>query len=57
MSNQSKSTGINTLTAVGVAVAVQISWAFNAHVGWAIFHGLLGWFYVLYRVLFAGLPG
>lgn len=57
MNETSKSTGIGTFTAIGVAIAVQISWAFNASVGWAIWHGILGWVYVLYRWIFAGLPG
>jgi hypothetical protein len=45
--------GISLVTAVGAAVAVQISWSINHSVGWAIWHGLLNWFYVIYR-LFVG---
>lgn len=42
-------TGISLVTAVGVAVAVQISWSINQSIGWAIWHGFLNWIYVIYR--------
>jgi hypothetical protein len=32
----------------GSILALIISWSRNASVRWAIFHGWLGWFYVLY---------
>lgn len=57
MKETSKSTGIGIFTTVGVAIAVQISWAFNESIGWAILHGILGWLYVIYRAWFAGMPG
>lgn len=41
--------GISLLTSVGVAVAVQISWSINQSIGWAIWHGILNWIYVIYR--------
>jgi hypothetical protein len=41
--------GISLITAVGVAVAVQISWSINHSIGWAIWHGILNWIYVIYR--------
>ncbi|HWA83203.1 MAG TPA: hypothetical protein VG820_07220 [Fimbriimonadaceae bacterium] len=44
-------TGISLITSVGVAVAVQISWSINQSVGWAIWHGLLNWIYVIYRLI------
>ena len=50
----STSTGISTLTAVGAAIAVQISWGLAHSIPYAAWHGLLGWFYVLYRWLIAG---
>lgn len=43
------SRGIGYLSAIGVAIAVQISWGLNHAIGWALLHGLLGWVYVLYR--------
>ncbi|HZD60436.1 MAG TPA: hypothetical protein VE439_08315 [Anaerolineae bacterium] len=43
------STGISIFTAIGVAIAVQISWGFNHSIGWAILHGFFGWFYIIYR--------
>lgn len=49
------SSGISIFTAIGIAIAVQISWGFNHSVGWAIWHGLLGWIYVIYRWLIVGL--
>lgn len=50
----SSSSGIKLFAAIGVSIAVQISWGLTPSVPWAAFHGLLGWFYVLYRWLFAG---
>ncbi|MBI5706929.1 MAG: hypothetical protein HZC36_08060 [Armatimonadetes bacterium] len=45
--------GISLFTSVGVAVAVQISWSINHSIGWAIWHGLLNWIYVIYRWIVA----
>lgn len=47
--SQTKSAGIGAITAIGVAIAVQISWGLNHSIGWAAWHGFLGWFYVVYR--------
>jgi len=48
-------TGTSLITCVGVAVAVQISWSINHSIGWAIWHGILNWFYVIYRLV-VGFP-
>jgi hypothetical protein len=36
----------------GTALAISISFNKNQSVGWAIMHGFLGWFYVIYYLLF-----
>lgn len=36
---------------IGSAIAVVASWSRNKSVLWAIIHGILGWFYVVYYVL------
>lgn len=36
---------------MGTALAIVISWSKNASVLWAVFHGILSWFYVIYHVL------
>jgi hypothetical protein len=36
---------------IGSAIAVVASWSRNKSVMWAIIHGVLGWFYVIYYVL------
>lgn len=33
---------------LGSAIAVAISWSLHKSILWAIFHGLLGWIYVIY---------
>lgn len=33
---------------LGAVIAVVISWSRNASILWAILHGILGWFYVIY---------
>ena len=36
---------------LGTAIAVAVSWSKNGSVLWAIFHGILSWFYVIYHVV------
>lgn len=44
------STGIG----IGTILAVVLSWMANHSVGWAIIHGIFGWFYVIYNLLGGG---
>ena len=43
--------GIDESVAVGIALAVVISYTKWQSIGWAIFHGLLNWAYVIYYVI------
>lgn len=43
--------GIDTGAAVGIALAVVLSYTKWQSIGWAIFHGLLNWVYVIYYVI------
>ena len=36
---------------LGSALAVAISWSLHKSIVWAIVHGVLSWFYVIYYVL------
>ena len=36
---------------LGTIIAVVISWSRNKSILWAIIHGILGWFYVIYAIL------
>ena len=36
---------------LGSAIAVAISWSINKSILWAVIHGLLGWFYVIYYAI------
>ncbi len=36
----------------GTALAIAISWSANHSIFWAIVHGILSWFYVIYYVIF-----
>jgi hypothetical protein len=36
----------------GSVLAIVMSWTANKSVLWAILHGILGWIYVIYYVLF-----
>lgn len=40
---------------LGSFIAILLSWNLNHSVLWALVHGLLGWFYVVYYVLAHGL--
>jgi hypothetical protein len=46
------SSGVGYFGALGIAIAVQISWGLTHSVWYAILHGWLGWFYIIYRCLF-----
>jgi hypothetical protein len=35
----------------GSALAITISWSANKSILWAIVHGILSWFYVIYYAL------
>jgi hypothetical protein len=35
----------------GSAMAIAISWSVNQSILWAILHGILSWFYVIYFAL------
>lgn len=37
---------------LGTIIAVVISWHRNKSILWAIIHGLLGWLYIIYALLF-----
>ena len=39
---------------LGNVIAVVMSWSVNNSVLWAILHGILGWFYVIYYLLGGG---
>ena len=43
-----KQTVINNGIGLGGAIAVAISWSRNKSILWAIIHGILSWFYVIY---------
>ncbi len=36
---------------LGSAIAVAISWSLHQSIIWAIVHGFLGWFYIIYFAL------
>jgi hypothetical protein len=35
---------------LGTIIAVVVSWSRNKSILWAIIHGILGWFYVIYAI-------
>ena len=42
---------VSTSIGVGTIIAIMASWTRNKSVLWAIFHAILGWFYVVYYVI------
>lgn len=36
---------------IGTIVAVILSWQLNQSWGWALVHGILSWFYVIYHLI------
>lgn len=41
---------VKTGIGFGSALAMVISYVSWQSIGWAIFHGLLGWFYIIYFI-------
>jgi len=46
-----RSTATQTGIGLGSAIAVAISWILHKSIIWAIVHGFLGWFYVIWHAL------
>lgn len=43
---------LNNFLLIGMAIAVTISYSINKSVYWAILHGIINWFYVIYFQFF-----
>ena len=54
MTNNKNNVVIHQGLGFGSALAMAISFTVNQSVGWAILHGLFGWFYVIYYCVFVG---
>lgn len=52
MANSGKAETVRGGITLGTVLAVTISWSMNKSILWAIIHGLLSWFYVIYYALF-----
>lgn len=50
--SKSGGTVIHYGVSFGTALAMVISWSLNKSIIWACIHGLLGWIYVVYYMLF-----
>ncbi len=37
---------------LGTIIAIVVSWSRNKSILWAVIHGIFGWLYVIYVVLF-----
>lgn len=37
---------------IGNVLGIVLSWSVNKSILWAIIHGFLGWFYVIYHIIF-----
>ncbi|MHC4953190.1 MAG: hypothetical protein ACYTGZ_04820 [Planctomycetota bacterium] len=35
----------------GCVLAITMSWTANQAIGWALLHGVFGWFYVIYYLI------
>ncbi len=49
MSTTVRTTATQTGLGLGSAIAVAISWSLHKSIIWAIVHGFLGWFYVIWH--------
>lgn len=55
MENKRSNGAVSSGVGFGVVLAVVISYTANESVWWAMWHGFLGWFYVIYRMI-VGMP-
>ncbi|MCL2526591.1 MAG: hypothetical protein FWE46_06085 [Coriobacteriia bacterium] len=44
--------GCGTIFTVGGVIAMIVSWLTNGSFLWMIFHGILGWWYIAFRLIF-----
>jgi hypothetical protein len=44
--------GVEYGIGLGAVIAVVASWSINHSILWAILHGILSWFYVIYFAIF-----
>jgi hypothetical protein len=51
MSSSNSSSAAKAGIGFGSALAITISWSLHQSILWAIIHGFLGWFYVIYYAL------
>ena len=42
---------INYGIGLGSAIAIAVSWSRNKSIAFAILHGILGWFYIIYYLM------
>lgn len=47
----SEATYVSSGVGFGAALAMVVSHAHNANIGWAILHGLCSWFYIIYALI------
>jgi hypothetical protein len=46
--DSSRRGGVGLIYALGMAIAVTLSWAKNASILWCILHGMFSWAYIIY---------
>ena len=51
MTTSMRSEVVRSGISFGTALAIVISWTANGSILWAIIHGILSWFYVIYFAL------
>ena len=49
-----KNTAVRSGIGFGSALAMVISFTVNRSILWAVFHGILGWIYVVFKLLTGG---
>ena len=53
---KTREAGISYVTALGMAMAVVVSWSHTQSFWWTAFHGLCNWGYIIARALFREWP-
>lgn len=51
MTTNMRSEVVRSGISFGTALAIVISWTANGSILWAIIHGILSWFYVIYYLI------
>ena len=52
MRNNKGESNVSVGLGLGNVIAAMVSWTVNKSILWAFIHGIFGWFYIIYYLIF-----